>query len=130
MRIHVASFWDQELPNKVSIARSMPRGVGLCSMPKLVPSATLLDWWRHSAKDDAAWDTYSRLFAAQIKQTFGARSKLVSYVEGMATECLSAQLHYHPEVVTLCCWEPTDNPHCHRKLIHAWLPEHVRGECR
>lgn len=137
LRVNVGSFWC-DLPNKVSIAISMPKGISgiLGKVDLLVPEWETVQEFKQSQQDAEAWDRYEYCYENNLRATLffergqGHLSKAASDVPELiqdAVQRLADSLGV--EEITLCCWEKAENPYCHRKLIYEWMPEAIRGIC-
>jgi len=119
MKINVANF-SSKLPNKLSIANSMPKGVKMRTVKKLfptlgtfiVPSWGLVQGYRNGK---LSWDAYTRIYKEQLEKV-DLRKVLKKLCE------LAGK-----DEITLCCWESASDEHCHRKLLYDMLPDDIKG---
>lgn len=128
-------------PNRVCIARYMPRSLDIPHLKVLAPSPELRQQWRRSNKSDESWDHYVRSYWSEIasrckhsqKIWHGAKSLLEQGLRAdMRGACLAYVLKSAADSggateLTLCCYEPPQAKYCHRKLIFDSLPEEMKG---
>ena len=120
MIINVASF-SSRLPNKLSIANSMPKGVQMRTVKSIFPTLAAFivpGWGLVSAYKDGrvSWSAYTRIYAESLQKiNLGQAMKKLGSLVG------------HEEI-TLCCWEGATVEECHRKLLFDALPAEIRGE--
>ena len=119
MKINVANF-SSALPNKLSIANSVPNGVSMRTVKGLFPTlaAFIVPSWSlvKGYKDKkVSWGAYTRIYYENL-----AGVDLVSALKKLCA--LAGQ-----DELTLCCWEGKDEEECHRKLLYDMLPENIRG---
>lgn len=131
VKVNVGTFWDPTLPNKVSVANSMPKGVEFRTLKQLLPEWKYVDAYK---KGLITWDEYTDRYADTLNDRLpelpGEDYRDLVVPERLAYLLRSAAKSLGVDEITLCCWEKADDPHCHRKLIHSWLPDEMKGECR
>lgn len=119
--IYTSSYFKPEAHHGQAIAISRGQPQGWRDIPKLemfMPSQAMLDQWKNSAQDDAAWAEYCAAWWALMRPR---KPKIVEWLESCDP---AADL-------TLLCWEH-DWERCHRKLVSAIIqkvkPELWSGE--
>ena len=142
-KINVSAF-ETIFPNRVCIARSIPASLALeiPHLKALAPSPELLQQWQDSNKSDYAWKQYTYRYWGEIKSYIGRRRsvEVAALDQDSITgrpifsrcKCIVFVLKHAARVLrvdelTLCCWEPSKDDHCHRKLIYDVLPEEMKG---
>ena len=119
MTINVGNF-SSKLPNKLSIANSMPKGVKMRTVKKLylqlamfiVPSWGLVGGLKNGK---ISWEIYARIYQENLSK--------INLRQVMENLCALV----NKDELTLCCWERADDEHCHRKLLYDMLPDDIKG---
>jgi uncharacterized protein YeaO (DUF488 family) len=113
MRINVSAFGNR-LPNKIAISNTAPPKVKTLQsiIEELGPGHELFellipgkDIWLDYKKRAITWKQFEVAYQAQIE--------FLNLRKMMRVLCN----HLGAEEITLCCWESSDDEHCHRKIL-------------
>jgi hypothetical protein len=130
-----------KLASPVLIVRFPPRSSRLPNLRILSPSTELLDLWKGTRGIDADWKVYERRYWDEVatmcrgSETIRQGAKAL-IADGLETDLRGACLAFILRAaarslgvseLTLCCFEPDADEHCHRKLIYDALPRAMRG---
>lgn len=129
------------LASPVLVVRFPPRSSRLPNLRILSPSAELLDLWKRTRGTDTDWKVYERRFWDEVatrcrsSETIRHGAKALTS-DGLETDMRGACLAFilraaarslDVSELTLCCFEPEADEHCHRKLIYDALPRAMKG---
>jgi uncharacterized protein YeaO (DUF488 family) len=105
--IYTSYFRGPTIGDRVSISRSVPKGYAIADKWSVFqPSKELLQSWKNSAQDDAAWGEYIAGYRELLRLR---RDELMALAEDPPKND-----------VTLLCWEK-DRDRCHRSLVGKWI---------
>jgi uncharacterized protein YeaO (DUF488 family) len=105
--IYTSYFRGPTIGDRISISRSIPKGYAVADKWTVFqPSKELLQAWKKSAQDEAAWAEYVAGYRALLRLR---RDELIALAANPPQED-----------VTLLCWEK-DCDRCHRSLVGKWI---------
>ena len=105
-QFYTSTFFNPDsnkLPNNYSIARSQPKGYSYPSLDMLAPSKELLSNYKYN---NLSWDDYIKEYNTQLDSN---KKAILDMINGLENNSV------------LNCWEPIENPQCHRHLLSKWL---------